>query len=108
MGITDAREELQKMLREDELQGVSLLDCQWYIQGCSANTGDGLHEGLDWLSVTMKSKSKAKNFAKSRTLATVEPTKDRHTGRSVKDTADRDSVADTVSTADTETLQLGE
>ena len=129
--ITDACEELQRMLREDELQGVSLLvlankqdlpramsvpevveklglnsvrDRQWYIQGCSANSGDGLHEGLDWLSDTLK--SKAKSSPQPRTLSTVEPTKDRHTGRSVKDTADRDSVADTVSTADTETLEV--
>jgi len=26
---------------------------QWFIQGSSAPTGDGLYEGLDWLSNTL-------------------------------------------------------
>ena len=26
---------------------------QWYIQACCATTGDGLYEGLDWLSATL-------------------------------------------------------
>jgi len=25
----------------------------WHIQGCCATTGDGLYEGLDWLSATI-------------------------------------------------------
>ncbi len=29
---------------------------QWFIQGASAPTGEGLFEGLDWLSTTLKSK----------------------------------------------------
>jgi len=29
---------------------------QWYIQGASAPTGDGLYEGLDWLSNTLSKK----------------------------------------------------
>ncbi|KAI8145248.1 P-loop containing nucleoside triphosphate hydrolase protein [Fennellomyces sp. T-0311] len=28
---------------------TSLKDRQWHIQACSALTGEGLHEGLDWL-----------------------------------------------------------
>ena len=27
---------------------------KWYIQGCCATTGDGLYEGLDWLSKALK------------------------------------------------------
>lgn len=30
----------------------------WYIQSCCATTGDGLYEGLDWLSNTLSAKSK--------------------------------------------------
>jgi len=26
----------------------------WHVQGCTAVTGDGLFEGLDWLSATLK------------------------------------------------------
>jgi ADP-ribosylation factor protein 1 len=28
---------------------------KWYIQGCCATSGDGLYEGLDWLSGVLKS-----------------------------------------------------
>ena len=75
-----AKEELNRMLAEDELRDAVLLvfankqdlpnamkvqevterlglnklrNRQWYIQGCSAPTGDGLYEGLDWLSNTL-------------------------------------------------------
>jgi ADP-ribosylation factor protein 1 len=72
-----AKDELIRLLNEDELSGVSLLvyankqDAQgamkvqdvatsldlpniarghnWHIQGCSAMTGDGLYEGLQWI-----------------------------------------------------------
>ncbi|KAI9277167.1 P-loop containing nucleoside triphosphate hydrolase protein [Phascolomyces articulosus] len=33
----------------DALSLTSLKDRQWHIQACSALTGEGLHEGLDWL-----------------------------------------------------------
>ena len=75
--MDDAREELHKMLNEDELRDAVILvfsnkqdlpkalapaeateklglhtlrHRKWYIQGCCATTGDGLYEGLDWLS----------------------------------------------------------
>jgi len=75
-----AKEELNRMLAEDELRDAVLLvfankqdlpnamkvqevterlglnklrNRQWYIQGSSAPTGDGLYEGLDWLSNTL-------------------------------------------------------
>jgi len=76
----DAREELTKMLNEDEMRDAVLLvfankqdlpnamtaaevteklglhnlrSRQWFIQSACATTGDGLYEGLDWLSRTL-------------------------------------------------------
>merc|ERR1712129_485423 len=81
----DAREELTKMLNEDEMRDAVLLvfankqdlpnamtaaevteklglqemrNRQWYIQSACATTGDGLYEGLDWLSRTLSSAKK--------------------------------------------------
>jgi len=78
-----AKEELSKMINEDELRDAVLLvmankqdlpnamsvqevtdklglnqirNRQWYIQATCATTGDGLYEGLDWLSDTLKNK----------------------------------------------------
>merc|ERR1719476_601612 len=79
----DAREELSKMLSEDEMRDAVVLvfankqdlpnampaaevteklglhnlrSHQWFIQSACATTGDGLYEGLDWLSRTLSSK----------------------------------------------------
>merc|ERR1711992_115035 len=76
-----AKEELHRMLAEDELRDAVLLvfankqdlpnamsvneiterlslnqlrNRQWYIQSTCATKGDGLYEGLDWLSSTLK------------------------------------------------------
>lgn len=76
-----ARDELHRMLNEDELREAILLvfankqdlpnamsaaemteklglhglrQRQWYIQACCATSGDGLYEGLDWLSATLQ------------------------------------------------------
>ena len=76
-----AREELQKMLAEDELRNAVLLvfankqdlpnamsttevqeklglhslrQRNWFIQGCCATTAQGLYEGLDWMSANIK------------------------------------------------------
>merc|ERR1712232_1345388 len=81
--IEDARAELNKMLNEDEMRDAVLLvfankqdlpnampaaeiteklglhnmrNRQWFIQSACATTGDGLYEGLDWLSRTLGSK----------------------------------------------------
>ena len=81
--VEDAREELQKMLNEEELRDavllvfankqdlphamrvaevtdkmglLSLRHRKWYIQACCAQTGEGLYEGLDWLSTTLTKK----------------------------------------------------
>jgi len=81
--IDDAREELQKMLNEDEMRDAIILvfankqdlpqamtaaeitdklglhnlrNRQWFIQSACATTGDGLYEGLDWLSSKLSAK----------------------------------------------------
>ena len=81
--IGDARSELERMLNEPELAeavvlvfankqdlpkampvaevteklGLHRLNARrWYIQACCATNGDGLYEGLDWLSATLKDK----------------------------------------------------
>ena len=81
--IDDAKEELQRMLSEDELKEADVLvfankqDLQgsmnpqettekmglasirgrpWHCQGCCATMGDGLIEGLDWLGKNVNGK----------------------------------------------------
>jgi len=81
----DAREELNKMLNEDEMRDAAVLvfankqdlpnamsaaevteklglhsmrSRQWYIQSTCATTGDGLYEGLDWLSNTLSNRKR--------------------------------------------------
>merc|ERR1711871_1452950 len=81
--IEDAHEELHRMLNEDELRDAVVLvfankqdlpqampaaevtdklglhnmrNRNWYIQSTCATTGDGLYEGLDWLSRTLSGK----------------------------------------------------
>jgi len=81
--VEAATEELHKMINEDELRDAVILVFankqdlpnamtaaeitdklrlhtlrarNWYIQATCATTGDGLYEGLDWLSATLKSK----------------------------------------------------
>ena len=75
--VIEAREELQRMLNEDELRDALLLvfankqdlpnamsaaditdklgltslrNRNWYIQAACATSGDGLYEGLEWVS----------------------------------------------------------
>mmetsp|Transcript_42236 Transcript_42236/g.76372 ORF Transcript_42236/g.76372 Transcript_42236/m.76372 type:complete len:184 (+) Transcript_42236:76-627(+) len=79
----DALQELQRILDEDDLSGLPLLvfankqdlpsalkaqdvaeklglralrNRLWFIQSTVATTGDGIYEGLDWLSRTLASK----------------------------------------------------
>eukprot|EP00967_Tisochrysis_lutea_P090364 scaffold129256_cov30-Tisochrysis_lutea.AAC.1 len=35
---------------------TSLVKHKWYIQGCSAATGEGLYEGLEWLHAALRSR----------------------------------------------------
>jgi ADP-ribosylation factor protein 1 len=82
--VDAARDELHRMLNEEELRDAVLLvfankqdlpnamsaaemtdklglhglrHRPWYIQACCATTGDGLYEGLDWLSATLQKRS---------------------------------------------------
>lgn len=84
--INTARDELHRMLNEDKLRDSVLLvfankqdlpnalssaemtdklglgqmrNRRWYIQACCATTGDGLYEGLDWLSTALSKKGSA-------------------------------------------------
>ncbi|KAJ1846095.1 Arf GTPase arf1 [Coemansia sp. RSA 2703] len=80
--ISEAREELQRMLNEDELRDAILLvfankqdlpnamnaasiteklslsslagNRKWFIQSACATSGDGLYEGLEWLKNNLK------------------------------------------------------
>merc|ERR1719387_3521417 len=81
--IEDAREELANILAEDEMRDAAVLVFankqdlpnsmpaaevteklglqamrarRWFIQSTCATTGDGLYEGLDWMSKTLASK----------------------------------------------------
>merc|ERR1712228_599908 len=81
----NVRDQLHSMLADDELRDAALLvfannqdlpnamsvsevterlglnqlrNRQWYIQSTCATTGDGLYEGLDWLSNTLNKKNK--------------------------------------------------
>merc|ERR1712070_73190 len=83
--IEDAQEELFKMLDDDEMRNASLLvfankqdlpgamttaevaeklglselrNRQWFIQSACATKGDGLYEGLDWLSKTLAARKR--------------------------------------------------
>jgi ADP-ribosylation factor protein 1 len=83
--VAQARDELQKMLAEDELRNAVLLvfankqdlpnamsttevqeklglhslrQRNWFIQGCCATTAQGLYEGLDWMSSNIKKSMK--------------------------------------------------
>lgn len=78
--VGEARGELERMLSEDELRDAAVLvfcnkqdlpkampvaevteklglqslrSRPWYIQACCGVNGDGLYEGLDWLSATL-------------------------------------------------------
>ncbi|KAG9457703.1 hypothetical protein H6P81_002211 [Aristolochia fimbriata] len=81
--ILEAKDELHRMLSEDELRGATLLvfankqdlpkamsvseitdklglhslrQRRWYIQSACATSGEGLYEGLDWLSSNITTK----------------------------------------------------
>ncbi|XP_021854642.1 ADP-ribosylation factor 1 [Spinacia oleracea] len=82
--IAEARDELHRMLNEDELRDATLLvfankqdlpnamtvaeitdklglhslrQRRWYIQAACATSGEGLYEGLDWLSSNISIKA---------------------------------------------------
>merc|ERR1711865_479721 len=80
--IEDAREEISKILGEEEMRDAALLVFankqdlpnsmpaselieklglqnmqrrKWFVQAACATTGDGLYEGLEWMSQTLSS-----------------------------------------------------
>uniref|UniRef100_A0A3Q7F8Z7 ADP-ribosylation factor 1 n=2 Tax=Pentapetalae TaxID=1437201 RepID=A0A3Q7F8Z7_SOLLC len=89
--VVEARDELHRMLNEDELRDAVLLvfankqdlpnamnaaeitdklglhslrQRHWYIQSTCATSGEGLYEGLDWLSNNIANKLFSRLFAK--------------------------------------------
>ena len=79
--ISEARDELHKLLKNSELSNAKLMvfankqdlakvstakevtdrlhlsqlkQREWHVQACSATTGEGLREGLDWLAGALK------------------------------------------------------
>jgi signal recognition particle receptor subunit beta len=46
----------------EKLQLKEIKDKPWYIQSCSAVSGDGLSEGLDWLADAVKKKQNKRNL----------------------------------------------
>lgn len=83
--IEDAREELMRMMNEDELRDAvllvfankqdlpnamsvadiiakmslsSLTSTKWHVEATCATTGEGLYEGLTWLSDTLQNKGR--------------------------------------------------
>jgi len=83
--IEDAQEELSKMMKEEELHDAALLvfankqdlpnsmttaeiteklglhavrNRDWFVQSACATSGDGLYEGLDWLSRALQNVKK--------------------------------------------------
>merc|ERR1712183_291824 len=55
--IGEARDELARMLTE-KLMLHNMRNRDWYIQATCATNGDGLYEGLDWLSQRLKNAKK--------------------------------------------------
>jgi len=93
--IGEAAREFQKNLNEDELKGIPVLvlankqdlpsamsiseitdklelhsirNRQWYIQATSATTGDGIYEGIDWLSMAIKERLEMCDLVEDKTI----------------------------------------
>lgn len=120
--LDDAREQLQRMLPEDELMDVPLLvfankqdlphamkpselaehlgltkirNRRWFIQESCATTGCGLYEGLDWLS---------HEFNCCTSKPTQSPAQKELLGRAMKPSGSITEHQDDSSTADTEDM----
>jgi small GTP-binding protein len=85
--VEESRDELHRVLSDEQLRGVPLLvfankqdlpraqsvpelsnalglakvgaGREWYVQGCCAVTGEGMVEGMEWLSTTIKRRRSA-------------------------------------------------
>jgi len=121
--LEEAQDELQKMLSEDDLQGMPLLvfankqdlpnamsvdevvnelqlnrirGRQWHVQASCARTGDGLKEGLDWLSNTLKNKGEvvAEKPTPATTPSTTKATRSAVPAQSIREAGEHgDSAA---------------
>jgi len=63
------KQDLPNAISPDEIQKRLVLkeklkDRKWYCVGTCANNGDGLYEGLDWLSATLTTEAKAQKNKK--------------------------------------------
>eukprot|EP00908_Phaeocystis_cordata_P011746 Transcript_227.p1 GENE.Transcript_227~~Transcript_227.p1 ORF type:complete len:309 (+),score=125.35 Transcript_227:135-929(+) len=56
----DMAEALSVQQVADALELTSMTGRVWYIQACSAQTGDGVSDGLDWLAGKLAAKAKKK------------------------------------------------
>mmetsp|Transcript_94756 Transcript_94756/g.306420 ORF Transcript_94756/g.306420 Transcript_94756/m.306420 type:complete len:239 (-) Transcript_94756:212-928(-) len=133
--IGEAKEQLDKMYWEEEFKGVPLLvfankqdlpdamsapevadklglgalpkSRRWFIQATCATTGDGLHEGLDWLQNALHGKEQDDRHCcepLSPAQARVGVARDQNVGKDEHRSGHggSGSDADTASTADTE------
>ncbi|KAG0587324.1 hypothetical protein KC19_2G156200 [Ceratodon purpureus] len=98
--ITEARDELQQLLKNSELSNAKLLvfankqdmakvltskeitdwlylnrlkERDWHVQPCSATTGEGLREGLDWLANALKDNKSSKTTNTTKTNGVGSP-----------------------------------
>jgi len=135
--IGEAKEQLDKMYGEEEFRGVPLLvfankqdlpntmsapevadklglgalpkSRRWFIQATCATTGDGLHEGLDWLQNTLHGKEQDDRHCcepLSPARARVGVARDQNVGKDEHRSGHGGSGSDgdTASTADTEVV----
>ena len=49
----------------EDLELVSIREHEWHIQACSAKTGAGLTEGLDWLAEKIRARQAVSSILKS-------------------------------------------
>jgi len=60
------KQDLPTSMRADkvaEQMGLRALRHNWYVQPCSATSGDGLYEGLEWLNTAIRAHRKASGAA---------------------------------------------
>eukprot|EP00812_Abedinium_dasypus_P009361 NODE_3055_length_837_cov_218.071611.p1 GENE.NODE_3055_length_837_cov_218.071611~~NODE_3055_length_837_cov_218.071611.p1 ORF type:complete len:265 (-),score=71.68 NODE_3055_length_837_cov_218.071611:25-819(-) len=142
--LDDARDQLERLLDEEDMRDAPLLVFankqdlpgalrlaeltdklglhrlrarQWYIQAACARTGDGLYEGLDWLTATARKQAAAAAVKRgaaaaagrrrepgpaSTTVVAVEWSAAGAGGLRVEQKMESGSASDTDSTADTE------
>ena len=118
-----AKDELHRMLPEDELQGIPLLvycnkqdlakarsiseicdkmglnsirNRAWYLQSCCATTGEGLYPGLEWLESELTRKGTRAEAAPTSTFK-VAPNKQRGKGGNTSSKASADNSQSRVS-----------